>query len=131
MSPHRRQKDKPVTTHALAVAMARFAGKAKGPGAKTWREQPPTPHDLRRTARTLLSRIGTPDELCDRILNHAPPASDTGNRVYNLHRFENEKRAALENLARTVAAIIDTLSTPEQGHSNTSGRHAKAHATAG
>ncbi len=67
-------KSGPITAHALAVAMARFAEKldGKGPVVKGWKAEPPTPHDLRRTLRTRLSELGIPKEDCDAVLNHTP-----------------------------------------------------------
>jgi integrase len=53
-------QSKPIDRHALATAMARFANQLKGSGeaVKTRRAEPPSPHDLRRTAETRLSELG-------------------------------------------------------------------------
>jgi integrase len=88
-----------IEAHALAKAMARFAGQAG------WHKDAPTPHDLRRTLRTRLSAQGTPTEVCDAIMNHA--AQDIGRRHYDWHSYEAEKRLALDAWARTVRAIVD------------------------
>ena len=50
----------PIAGRALAVAMQRFAEHIAGDGeaAKTWRANPPTPHDLRRTIATRLVALG-------------------------------------------------------------------------
>jgi integrase len=45
-------------------------------------------HDLRRTCRTLLARIGTDDLVAELILNHVLPGKLR--RTYVLHRYENE-----------------------------------------
>lgn len=63
-----------------------------------WRLQ-----DLRRTARTLMSRAGVPFEHAERVLGHVI-GGVAG--VYDRHAYSNEKRAALERLAETVAAIV-------------------------
>lgn len=52
-----------------------------------------TPHDLRRTCATGLSRLGCPDEIIDAILNH----TKTGViRVYNRNKYLDEKRKWLQ-----------------------------------
>lgn len=51
-----------------------------------------TPHDLRRTARTHMSRIKIIDEHCEAVLNHAK----RGIRgVYNRYDYQEEKKLAL------------------------------------
>src|SRR5207248_2646880 len=44
----------PITSHALAVAMARFGAGLDGGAVRTWKADPPSPHDLRRTVATRL-----------------------------------------------------------------------------
>ena len=61
-------------------------------------------HDLRRTARTLLARIGTDDLVAELILNHAVPGKLR--RTYNLHKYEDEMREALERLAAFLKEIV-------------------------
>ena len=51
-----------------------------------------TPHDLRRTARTEMARLGVPEEHAEAILNHKKQGIV---KVYNLHQYANEKKAAL------------------------------------
>jgi len=62
----------PIDGHALAVAMRRMAesDKLTGPGSKTWKADPPTPHDLRRTFATRLAELGVAKEDRDACLNH-------------------------------------------------------------
>jgi integrase len=93
-----------IDPHSLSMAMRRFAEQAADPKS-TWREEPPTPHDLRRTCRTRLSAQGTPTEVADAIMNHTP--ADIGRKHYDQYRYENEKRAALDQWACTVQAIVD------------------------
>ncbi len=70
---------------------------AAGTGPWVW-------HDLRRTARTLLARIGVDDLVAELILNHALPGKLR--RTYVLHRYQDEMRAALEKLAAFVEQIV-------------------------
>ena len=60
-------------------------------------------HDLRRAARTLLSRAGVNADIAERCLGH----SLTGvRRTYDRHEYETEKRHAFEALARAVEDIV-------------------------
>ena len=61
-------------------------------------------HDLRRTARSLMSRAGVSADIAERVLGHAIPGVRA---VYDRHSFLDEKRDALERLARLVAQILD------------------------
>lgn len=65
-------------------------------------------HDLRRTARTLLQRAGVPYDVGEAVLGHVIGGGGVG-AVYARHGFADEKRAALERLAETVAAIVSPL----------------------
>ncbi len=61
-----------------------------------------TPHDIRRTAATIMRRLGF-GLVVDRVLAHAPRS--VTDKHYDAHDYEPEKRAALEALARHVVAI--------------------------
>ncbi|WP_428665026.1 tyrosine-type recombinase/integrase [Reyranella sp.] len=69
---------------------------------------PPMPpwrvHDLRRTARSLLSRAKVDPDIAERVLGHAIPGV---RRVYDQHPFIAEKRDALERLAAVVRSIVE------------------------
>jgi len=52
-----------------------------------------TPHDLRRTASTLMQRLGVSPDVIDRCQNHVLPGSKV-RRHYLRYDFETEKRAA-------------------------------------
>jgi integrase len=60
-------------------------------------------HDLRRTARTLLSRAGVDSDVAERCLGHAVGGVRA---VYDRHRFEAEMRGAFERLAALIETII-------------------------
>jgi integrase len=62
-----------------------------------------TIHDLRRTARTLLSRCDVRPDIAERCLGHA-----VGNiqAVYDRHGYESEMRAAFEALAAQIERIV-------------------------
>jgi integrase len=60
-------------------------------------------HDLRRTARSLMSRAGVPPDHAERCLGHVI-AGVRG--VYDRHAFLDEKRDAFEKLAAMVERIL-------------------------
>jgi integrase len=85
--------------------MARFADDLPGT-ERTWKAEPPTPHDLRRTFATRLSMLGVAKEDRDALLNHA--RADVGSRHYDQYERAREKRAALNRWAVALAAIINS-----------------------
>jgi integrase len=62
-----------------------------------------TLHDLRRTARTLMSRGGASAEHSERVLGHVIGGVEG---VYDKHDYLPEKRDALDKLAREVECIL-------------------------
>ena len=85
--------------HALrrnSKGKARFDAKCK---VKDWRL-----HDLRRTARSLMSsRAGVLSEHAERVLGHALGGVEG---IYNRHSFDAEKADALRKLAALVERIV-------------------------
>lgn len=72
-------------------------------------------HDLRRTARSLMSRSGVPTDHAERVLGH----EIGGVRgVYDRHAYFAEKLAALEKLAAIVAEIVSPPPSANSGASN-------------
>jgi integrase len=63
-----------------------------------------TLHDLRRTARTLLSRAGVGADIAERCLGHAIGGVRA---TYDRHEFSIEKRHAFEALAAQIDRIIN------------------------
>lgn len=62
-----------------------------------------TTHDLRRTAATNMSALGFSDEVLDAVLNHVKKGVIA---IYNRHRYDKEKKAALESWERKLTSII-------------------------
>jgi integrase len=60
-------------------------------------------HDLRRTARSLMSRAGVRPEIAERVLNHVIQGVQG---VYDRHDYAAEKKAALEALDALVLSIV-------------------------
>lgn len=60
-------------------------------------------HDLRRTCRTLLARIGTPGHVAERCLNHKLKGAEG---IYDRHDYFENRKEALQRLSETLAVII-------------------------
>jgi integrase len=105
--PSRTKAGEAINPHALANAMSRFADVLPADDdTATWKAEPPTPHDLRRTFATRMSALGVAKEDRDALLNHA--RNDVGSRHYDQHDRAREKRAALNRWAVALTAIINS-----------------------
>ena len=65
-------------------------------------------HDLRRTARSLMSRAGVSSEHAERVLGHIVGGVEG---IYDRHHYSAEKADAL----RRLAALIETIINPPEG----------------
>jgi integrase len=63
-----------------------------------------TIHDLRRTARSLMSHAGVPPDHAERCLGHVIGGVRS---IYDRHAFAKEKREAFEALAALVERILN------------------------
>jgi integrase len=63
-----------------------------------------TIHDLRRTARSLLSRAGVNADIAERCITHVIPGV---RGVYDRHKYVEEMRHAFEALATQIERIVD------------------------
>jgi integrase len=94
--------DYPFTSNGV-TAIASFSGpKAKldaASGVMGWRL-----HDLRRSARSLLSRAGVNADVAERCLGHAMP---TIRATYDQHRYIDEMAHAFERLSAQIERIIN------------------------
>lgn len=81
---------------ALDAAMARETGARSA--FTNW-----TLHDLRRTARSLMSRAGVRSEIAERVLGHAKGGVEG---IYDRHSYVTEKADALRKLAGLVEIIL-------------------------
>jgi integrase len=68
---------------------------------------PPMPqwqlHDLRRTARSLMSRAGVRPDVAERVLGHVQQGVQG---VYDRHEYREEKAHALRALAALIEGIL-------------------------
>jgi integrase len=63
-----------------------------------------TLHDLRRTARSLMSRAGVPSDHAERALGHVIGGVRA---TYDKHQYRDEKRRAFEALAAQIERIVN------------------------
>jgi integrase len=61
-------------------------------------------HDIRRTIATNMQRLGTPEPVIEAVLNHA--AVGVTRKHYALHRYDAEKRLALDGWAQRLDAVV-------------------------
>jgi integrase len=103
--PSRHGKAEALDPHALAKGMSRFAAELPdGDDTRSWKAEPPTPHDLRRSLATRLSALGVPREDRMAVLNH----KDAGVHAKHYDKYERqaEKRRALNLWANALADIL-------------------------
>ena len=85
-----------------------FAGRTGG-HFKSWKQRDKierngwTVHDLRRTARSLMSRAGVLPHIAERVLGHVIKGVEG---TYDRHSYRDEKADALKGLAALVKAIV-------------------------
>jgi integrase len=80
-------------------SQAKYAFDAKLPDVAPW-----VIHDCRRTARSLMSRAGVSSEHAERVMGHVVAGVEG---VYDRHRYDDEKAAALAKLATLIDSIVD------------------------
>lgn len=62
-----------------------------------------SPHDLRRTGRTMLAALGCPNEVGESILGHVQPGIIG---TYNLHAYDAERRHWLQRLSDRLYELL-------------------------
>jgi integrase len=89
---------KPADPKILTRAVAR--------SQKTWKQlkvkRPFVVHDLRRTLRTHLAKLGVEPHVAERVIGHKQRGIIA---VYDVHSYLDEKRAALEKWAKHVVEL--------------------------
>lgn len=88
-----------------AAKKAKQKPDAKKHGIPAW-----TYHDLRRTARTNLPRLGIGPDTAERVLGHVIGGI---RGVYDLHAYAQEKRRALEVWAAHVESVVTGKAKPD------------------
>jgi integrase len=87
-----------VSGHVKGWSKSKEQFDAKLNGVAPW-----TLHDLRRTARSLMSRAGVSSEHAERVLGHAIRGVEG---TYNRHQYLDEKAHALKALAGLIENIL-------------------------
>jgi integrase len=94
---NRRGSDRPVSGFSKAK---HITDRLSGVASWTW-------HDLRRSAATGMAKLDVPPHVCERILNHSGSGLMSAiARVYNVHSYQTEMRAALDAWAREIERIV-------------------------
>ena len=63
-----------------------------------------TPHDLRRTSLTWITRLGFGRDAMDRIANHR---TSSVTDVYDRHGYEDEDKRIMAAVARHVTGLVE------------------------
>jgi integrase len=85
-------------SHFSSYSQAKTVFDAAAKIDKPWRL-----HDLRRTARSLMSRAGVRPDIAERVLGHAIRGVEG---VYDRHSYRDEKAHALKALAGLIERIV-------------------------
>lgn len=93
---------KPISSAALGKAVGRYVKELGNLDADTWGHW--TPHDLRRTMRTGLAACGVGDTVAEMTIGHTRKGIQA---TYDLHRYDAEKRMALEAWERHLIRVIE------------------------
>jgi integrase len=64
-----------------------------------------TPHDLRRTFSSTVTRLGYGLDAMDRLLNHSKKSKTTV--TYDRYKYEREDRAIMEHVAQYLTGIVE------------------------
>jgi integrase len=95
-----------------AAGKGPFSGFSKGK-AELDKKLPPMPawrfHDLRRTARSLMSRAGIRPDIAERVLGHVQQGVEG---VYDRHQYAAEKADALARLAALIEGTSKNCPSP-------------------
>ena len=104
--------DKRVLEEAIALAADR--GDAPPERISPWHL-----HDLRRTAATYMAKLGVERVVIGKILNHAESEVTA---IYDRHRYDAEKRQALDLWAKRLKAIVMGRGEERPGRGQTTPR---------
>lgn len=90
--------DAPMDPKLLTRSVARCARRLARLGVAYF-----TPHDIRRTVRTGLARLGVRPDIAERVVNHRPEKIIA---TYDVHQYMDERRDALERWAAHLQALM-------------------------
>jgi integrase len=109
-------KDQPITPRSISRAIRNNSGKISSDSPK---HTPPygdffkinhfTPHDLRRTATSMMASLGISEFDVSKVLNHT--IQSVTNKHYNQYNYDKEKQKALEVWEKKLKNIITRKSS--------------------
>lgn len=99
------RRGQPMTVGALSRAVSRCQQALGNDGPQPW-----TPHDLRRTCRTGLAAAGVGEVVAEVVIGHTRKGIAA---TYDQHKYEREKRQALEQWERRLLRIVAGESVEE------------------
>lgn len=103
----REKEDRPKDSREVANAVDYVRLLAKDGAADKFGIPYWTPHDLRRTVGTHMSKLGVSDGDIGQVLNHRTTTKSTvTQQVYNQNTYLKEKREALDKWGAFLAALV-------------------------
>ena len=69
-----------------------------------------TPHDLRRTHGTMITRLGFGRDIMNRIQNHAEGGIAS---VYDRHQYAEEIKRTMEAVAQKIMTLVEGITTTD------------------
>jgi hypothetical protein len=75
-------------------------------GVQSWRF-----HDLRRSVRTALARLGVAPDIAERALNHVSAVGSLA-AIYNRHSYQSEILSALRLWQQHLATLVGDIVVP-------------------
>jgi len=100
------EKTAPIDPKYITRSVARCLKRFKQHGVADF-----TPHDLRRTGRTGLARLGVKIAIAERVLNHARERMEA---TYDVHDYIEEKREALEKWSEQLVELRDAQRSAQE-----------------
>lgn len=97
--------DTPILASAVTRAMARLVSELKITKV--------SPHDLRRTVGTEMTKLGLPTHVRSLVLNHSAISRSITDAVYNRYAYDKEKRDALQAWESALTRLMKAPSTSE------------------
>lgn len=94
----------PLSDKALARAVKRIEGRITDNEGNVLIEAPWTPHDLRRSFRTHIGKLGILPFISEKCLGHKPSKIEA---TYDKNEYLPERQAALELWSDTIKALVN------------------------
>ena len=114
--PSSSDKHGPIRADAVTRALARLVRYYNKSRPHEQQLTTVSPHDLRRTAGTLMAKAGVSKEIRGQVLNHVTGSKTLRSTdVYNVYDYHQEKRDALSKLEDAVTMIVNAANLGDPG----------------